>query len=136
MRCRSHDARKRRADHSRIPVRLRSVDAVVRDSPRNGSAAIDRRRRKRARRRRRDGAAAKQNSMRTRGGIVYLVGAGPGDPGLLTQRAADLIARADLVAVDALVSPDIVAMIHCEIVYVGKRSSAHTLPQDQINQLL
>src|SRR5216110_967292 len=108
----------------------------MRDSPRNGSAAIDRRRRKRARRRRRDGAAAKQNSMRTRGGIVYLVGAGPGDPGLLTQRAADLIARADLVAVDALVSPDIVAMIHCEIVYVGKRSSAHTLPQDQINQLL
>src|SRR5437762_4361561 len=74
--------------------------------------------------------------MRTRGGVVYLVGAGPGDPGLLTQRAADLIARADLVAVDALVSPDIVAMIHCEIVYVGKRSSAHTLPQDQINQLL
>src|SRR5436190_6886826 len=69
-------------------------------------------------------------------GIVYLVGAGPGDPGLLTRRAADLIARADLVAIDALVSPDIAALITCERVYVGKRSSAHTLPQDQINQLL
>src|SRR5436190_8196843 len=69
-------------------------------------------------------------------GIVYLVGAGPGDPGLLTRRAADLIARADLVAIDALVSPDIAALITCERVSVGKRSSAHTLPQDQINQLL
>jgi uroporphyrinogen III methyltransferase/synthase len=69
-------------------------------------------------------------------GVVYLVGAGPGDPGLLTRRAADLIARADLVAVDALVSPEIVATIRCELVYVGKRAAAHTLPQDQINQLL
>jgi len=69
-------------------------------------------------------------------GIVYLVGAGPGDPGLLTRRAADLIARADLVAVDALVSPEIAALITCEKIHVGKRSSAHTLPQDQINQLL
>ena len=69
-------------------------------------------------------------------GVVYLVGAGPGDPGLLTRRAADLIARADLVALDALVSPEIAALVTCERVYVGKRSSAHTLPQDQINQLL
>jgi uroporphyrinogen III methyltransferase / synthase len=69
-------------------------------------------------------------------GIVYLVGAGPGDPGLLTRRAAELIARADLVAVDALVSPEIAALITCDRVSVGKRSSAHTLPQDQINQLL
>jgi uroporphyrinogen III methyltransferase/synthase len=69
-------------------------------------------------------------------GIVYLVGAGPGDPGLLTRRAAELIARADLVAVDALVSPEIIALIKCDVVYVGKRSSAHTLPQDQINELL
>src|SRR5689334_4301965 len=69
-------------------------------------------------------------------GIVYLVGAGPGDPGLLTRRAADVIARADLVALDALVSPEIAALVTGERVYVGKRSSAHTLPQDQINQLL
>ncbi|HEV7764988.1 MAG TPA: uroporphyrinogen-III C-methyltransferase [Thermoanaerobaculia bacterium] len=71
-------------------------------------------------------------------GIVYLVGAGPGDARLLTLRAAELIAKADLVALDALVSNDIAAMIpkSAQIVYVGKRASAHALPQDQINQLL
>jgi uroporphyrinogen III methyltransferase / synthase len=71
-------------------------------------------------------------------GKVFLVGAGPGDPGLLTQRAAELIASADLVALDALVSRDIAAKIpkSAEVVYVGKRASAHSLPQDQINQLL
>ena len=74
----------------------------------------------------------------TANGIVYLVGAGPGDPGLLTVRAAELLARADVVAVDALVSPEIVARIpkSSEVVYVGKRAGAHTLPQDEINQLL
>ena len=71
-------------------------------------------------------------------GKVFLVGAGPGDDGLLTVRAAELIARADLVALDALVSKEIAARIppETEVVYVGKRSSAHTLPQDQINALL
>jgi uroporphyrinogen III methyltransferase/synthase len=71
-------------------------------------------------------------------GIVYLVGAGPGDARLLTLRAAELLGKADLVALDALVSPDIAAMIPktAQVVYVGKRSSAHTLPQDQINRLL
>src|ERR1041385_5263283 len=71
-------------------------------------------------------------------GKVFLVGAGPGDAGLLTVRAAELIATADLIAVDALVSPDIVAQFpkSAEVVYVGKRASAHTLPQDKINQLL
>jgi uroporphyrinogen III methyltransferase/synthase len=69
-------------------------------------------------------------------GKVYLVGAGPGDARLLTLRAAELIAGADLVALDALVSRDIAAMITAEVVYVGKRASAHTVPQDQINQML
>lgn len=71
-------------------------------------------------------------------GMVYLVGAGPGDARLLTLRAAQLIETADLVALDALVSKDIVARIPktTEIVYVGKRASAHALPQEQINQLL
>jgi uroporphyrinogen III methyltransferase/synthase len=71
-------------------------------------------------------------------GKVFLVGAGPGDAGLLTVRAAELIATADLIAVDALVSQDIVAGFpkSAEVVFVGKRSSAHTLPQDRINQLL
>jgi uroporphyrinogen III methyltransferase/synthase len=71
-------------------------------------------------------------------GIVYLVGAGPGDARLLTLRAAELIASADVVALDALVSRDIVAMIPkgTTVVYVGKRASSHALPQEQINQLL
>lgn len=71
-------------------------------------------------------------------GIVYLVGAGPGDARLLTLRAAELLAKADLVALDALVSPDIAAMIPktAQVIYVGKRASAHALPQEQINRLL
>jgi uroporphyrinogen III methyltransferase/synthase len=71
-------------------------------------------------------------------GKVFLVGAGPGDARLLTLRAAELIAKADLVALDALVSKEIAAMIpkKTQVVYVGKRASAHALPQDQINQLL
>lgn len=71
-------------------------------------------------------------------GKVYLVGAGPGDARLLTLRAAELLAGADLVALDALVSNDIAAMIpkNAQVVYVGKRAAAHSLPQDQINQLL
>lgn len=71
-------------------------------------------------------------------GTVYLVGAGPGDAGLLTIRAAELLARADVVVIDALVSKEIAARIPkaAEVVYAGKRAAAHTLPQDQINQLL
>jgi uroporphyrinogen III methyltransferase / synthase len=71
-------------------------------------------------------------------GKVFLIGAGPGDPGLLTVRAADLIARADFIAIDALVSDAIAdrAPKTAEVVYVGKRASKHALPQEQINQLL
>jgi uroporphyrinogen III methyltransferase/synthase len=71
-------------------------------------------------------------------GTVYLVGAGPGDARLLTLRAAELLGKADLVALDALVSPDIVAMIpkSAEVIFVGKRAAAHALPQEQINALL
>ena len=71
-------------------------------------------------------------------GKVFLIGAGPGDPGLLTVRAADLIAHADFIAIDALVSDAIAdrAPKSAEVVYVGKRASKHALPQDKINQLL
>src|SRR3954453_17019167 len=71
-------------------------------------------------------------------GKDFLVGAGPGDPGLLTKRAAEVIAAADLIAVAALVSKEITSTFppSAEVVYVGKRASAHTLPQDKINQLL
>jgi len=71
-------------------------------------------------------------------GKVFLVGAGPGDPGLLTRRATELLESADVVAIDALVSDEIAALIptRARVVRVGKRASAHTLPQDQINALL
>jgi uroporphyrinogen III methyltransferase/synthase len=71
-------------------------------------------------------------------GKVFLVGAGPGDPALLTLRAAELIASADFIAIDALVSQEIANRVSpvAEVVYVGKRAAAHSLPQDQINQLL
>ena len=71
-------------------------------------------------------------------GKVYLIGAGPGDPNLLTLRAAELIASADVVATDALVAPEIVARTpkSAELIYVGKRSGAHSVPQDQTNRIL
>ncbi len=71
-------------------------------------------------------------------GKVFLVGAGPGDPGLLTMRAAELIARAEFIAIDALISDEIAARVNnsAEVVYVGKRANKHALPQEQINQLL
>jgi uroporphyrinogen III methyltransferase / synthase len=71
-------------------------------------------------------------------GKVFLVGAGPGDPGLLTIRAGELITSADLIAVDALVSVEVMARIPAgtDIVYVGKRAGAHAMPQEEINALL
>src|SRR5687768_12612019 len=71
-------------------------------------------------------------------GKVYLVGAGPGDPSLLTLRAAELLGAAEVVVLDALVSPEVVARIdsHARIIDAGKRSSAHTLSQEEINELL
>ncbi|MFO8015345.1 MAG: uroporphyrinogen-III C-methyltransferase [Phycisphaerae bacterium] len=71
-------------------------------------------------------------------GIVYLVGAGPGDPGLLTLRGRAVLASADVVVYDALLSPRLLqhAPAGAERVYVGKRSDRHTLPQEEINALL
>ena len=71
-------------------------------------------------------------------GIVYLVGAGPGDVGLLTMRGAELLGRADVVVYDALVNPDLLrlAPATAEIIYGGKRAKDHALPQEELNSLL
>jgi len=71
-------------------------------------------------------------------GTVYLVGAGPGDPDLLTLRAARLIGRARLIVHDGLVDPAVLAMARpdAELVSVAKSRARHTLPQDAINALL
>jgi len=69
---------------------------------------------------------------------VYLVGAGPGDPDLLTLRAARLIMRAALIVHDGLVDPAILALAQpkARLVSVAKQRSRHTMPQDEINALL
>ena len=73
-----------------------------------------------------------------RTGTVYLVGAGPGDPDLLTLRAARLLERAELVVHDGLVDPAVLALApaDAELVSVAKSRARHTLPQDRINALL
>lgn len=72
-----------------------------------------------------------------RPGWVYLVGAGPGDPGLITVRGVELLATADLVIYDNLANPALLAHApQAELFYVGKKAAEHTLTQDQINQLL
>jgi uroporphyrinogen III methyltransferase / synthase len=71
-------------------------------------------------------------------GIVYLVGAGPGDVGLLTLRGAELLGRAEVVVYDALVNPDLLRLAPktAEIIYGGKRAKDHAIPQEELNDLL
>ena len=71
-------------------------------------------------------------------GKIYLVGAGPGDPELLTLKAASLLARANVVLHDALVSDAVLAVISpaAELINVGKRAGQKLLTQDEINALL
>lgn len=71
-------------------------------------------------------------------GRVSLVGAGPGDPGLLTLRAAEALRTADVLLYDALASDPIVnlASPSCERIYVGKRGGNHAMPQSQIEALM
>ncbi|MEH1868157.1 MAG: uroporphyrinogen-III C-methyltransferase [Nostoc sp.] len=71
-------------------------------------------------------------------GKVYLVGAGPGDPGLITLKAKGLLECADVVIYDALVSPAILAMINpqAEQINAGKRRGKHSLFQEETTQLL
>ena len=76
--------------------------------------------------------------MADKTGKVYLIGAGPGDPGLLTIKAKECIENADLVVYDYLASPFLLdyAKKDAQIIYVGKKGGDHTLSQDGINQLL
>ena len=71
-------------------------------------------------------------------GIVYLVGAGPGDAGLLTLRGAEVLGRADVVVYDALVNPELLRLAPstAEVIYGGKRAKDHAIPQKDLNQLL
>jgi uroporphyrin-III C-methyltransferase len=79
-----------------------------------------------------------QQACRAGQGNVTLVGAGPGDPELLTLRAARLLAQADVVVHDHLVGEGVLALIgaQAERLYVGKERARHSLPQEQINALL
>ncbi|MGH7413652.1 MAG: uroporphyrinogen-III C-methyltransferase, partial [Candidatus Rokuibacteriota bacterium] len=72
------------------------------------------------------------------GGRVYLVGAGPGDPGLMTVRGLAVLRRAEVVVYDRLVNPALLdeAPRTARRRFAGKRSGGHCLPQEQINALL
>lgn len=71
-------------------------------------------------------------------GIVYLVGAGPGDPKLITVRGVECIQEADVIAYDRLANPKLLAYAKptAELLYVGKLPDRHSMPQEEINQLL
>jgi uroporphyrin-III C-methyltransferase len=71
-------------------------------------------------------------------GTVYLVGAGPGDPDLLTLRAARLIGSVRVIVHDGLVDPAVLALAHpaARLISVAKQRSRHTMPQEEINALL
>ncbi len=71
-------------------------------------------------------------------GMVYIIGAGPGDPGLITLRGVECIAAADVIVYDYLVAPEILrhARKDARLIYAGKQGGNHTLSQWQINELL
>ncbi|NNM28261.1 MAG: uroporphyrinogen-III C-methyltransferase [Akkermansiaceae bacterium] len=71
-------------------------------------------------------------------GKCYLVGAGPGDPGLLTVKGRECLEKADVLIYDALSSPEFLRWVRrdCEKIYAGKRAAQHAIPQDKINDLI
>lgn len=76
--------------------------------------------------------------MSARAGVVYLVGAGPGDPGLMTARSLELIASADVVFYDRLIPPGALdgAREEAELIYVGKQPGVPSVPQEEIGAKL
>src|SRR5689334_17699623 len=73
-----------------------------------------------------------------RSATVYLVGAGPGDPGLITVRGREILAQADVVVYDRLVGAELLSCCRedAEKIYVGKEAGRHAMTQDEINALL
>ena len=76
--------------------------------------------------------------MASSSGIVHLVGAGPGDLGLVTFRAKELISQAEVLVYDYLVHPELVKWCRsdCEVIYAGKKNACHALPQEEIEAIL
>lgn len=85
-----------------------------------------------------DSAKMTSREMRDHIGEVWLAGAGPGDAGLLTVKAADLMERADVIVYDALISAELLSRIPhgTQTIYVGKHAGNHPVPQEEINQIL
>ena len=71
-------------------------------------------------------------------GTVYLVGAGPGDPGLITVKGLNCIASADVIIYDNLANPELLAVAwdDAEKIYVGKKAGEHSMKQEDINNLI
>ena len=69
---------------------------------------------------------------------VYLTGAGPGDMELMTLKAARVVKEADIIIYDRLANPGILEMAKdgCEMIYVGKQDGKHSVPQDEINEII
>ncbi len=84
------------------------------------------------------GKEDEMSETRSKKGKVYLIGAGPGDPGLLTVKAREILENCDVVVYDYLANPILLEATRqgCETIYVGKRSAHHTLSQEEINRLL
>src|SRR4051795_10284171 len=76
--------------------------------------------------------------MTARAAVVYLLGAGPGDPGLMTARSLELIAAADAIFYDRLIPPGALdgARAGAELVYVGKQPGVPSVPQEEIGERL
>lgn len=76
--------------------------------------------------------------MESKKGVVYIIGAGPGDPGLITVKGAACLCRADVIVYDYLAGSDLLGLVKkdARLIYVGKKGGDHTLPQDEINRLL
>ncbi len=86
----------------------------------------------------RDSSTGKKKPTNEKKGKVFLVGAGPGDPSLITRKGMECLARANLIVYDHLINPRLLRYSRekAEKVYVGKVGGAHTLPQEEINRLL